>query len=101
LYWFMILGAASGVAYKMPEQLASGIDLAYGWDPDRLRPAMKPPEAAESPSAFARIAAEPAQSVIGRVAFRMPVLLATNSAILIAAGILLGRVPRPQESVPL
>ena len=101
VYWFLVLGAAAGIAYKMPEELALGIERGQGWDVEALRAAMTIPDAAESPQAFARIAAEPAQHLIERVAFGMPLLLASNAVILIATGILLGRARRPQASVPL
>ena len=90
-YWSLVIAAASSVAQKEPERLATVLATASGWEPEELRPYMDPPSAAESPAAFGRAAAAPTQSVLDPLAFKLFILCCVNGVALIAASMILGR----------
>jgi hypothetical protein len=49
VYWGFMIGAAAGVAEKEPARLATALTAAHDWEPERLRPYLDPPWAADCP----------------------------------------------------
>lgn len=90
-YWSLLIAAASSVAQKEPERLATVLATASGWQPEELRPHMDPSSAAESPEAFGRAAAAPTRSVLDPLALKLFILCCVNGVALIGASVILGR----------